>query len=54
MKDCPVCGAKNDDACLQASEYFPTTRNAKGEVVNGERREHGLYFKRKPHLARLR
>jgi hypothetical protein len=54
MKDCPVCGAKDDAPCLQASEYFPSVRNAKGEVVAGERRPVGLYFVRKPHLARLR
>jgi hypothetical protein len=50
---CPVCGSDNDQPCLEASEYFPATRNDKGEVEPGERREHGLYFARKPHLLRV-
>lgn len=49
---CPACGQIDPDPCLEASEYFPSVRNEKGEVMPGERREVGLYFPRKPHLAR--
>jgi hypothetical protein len=41
------------DPCLEASEYFPAVRDEKDNVIPGERREHGLYFARKPHFARL-
>lgn len=53
MKKCPVCGSDGVDPCLEASEYFPAVRDEKGDVIPGERREHGLYFARKPHFARI-